>query len=186
MRRLGAADLIDHAAQLGGLVRVVVVGDEIATRGSRSMLRAFSEPSAVKKTTLSPSSPAQIAAEWGEPSWHQRGEVDEVRALEQLPHLRRELSHRREPIRSTRGGGSTGPSPVVKAARTASSALAADCSSRAWTVARRRGVLAEAGDVGEADRGVDVVGLAPAAAAELHHDEAERADVDARRPRRCR
>ena len=41
---------------------------EIATRGSRSMLRAFSEPSWVKKTTLSPSSPAQIAVELGEPS----------------------------------------------------------------------------------------------------------------------
>ena len=47
-----------------------------------------------------------------------------------------------------------------------------------------RGVLAEAGDVGEADRGVDVVGLAAAAAAELHHHEAERARR--RSPRRRR
>src|SRR4051795_7353106 len=41
---------------------------EIATRGSRSMLRALRLPSWVKKTTSSPSRPAQIAVELGEPS----------------------------------------------------------------------------------------------------------------------
>ena len=71
--------------------------------------------------------------------------------------------------------------PRRRAARSVGPGALAAASSRAWTVGEARGVLAEPGDVGEADRGVDVVGLAAAAAAELHHDEAERADVDRRR-----
>ena len=72
----------------------------------------------------------------------------------------------------------TGPSPVRIAARTASSASRGGLLVAGVDRGEERGVLAEARDVGEADGGVDVVGLAAAAAAELHHHEAERADVD--------
>ena len=68
---------------------------------------------------------------------------------------------------------------MLKAARTASSARGGRLLVARVDGGEAAGVLAEAGDVGEPDRVVDVVGLAAAAAAELHHHEAERADVDA-------
>ena len=94
---------------------------------------------------------------------HQRRDVGEVRALEQRPESASGGSsvitgeNTLQSRSSTRGGAEAGPSPVRIASRIASSAAAAEVASRAWTTARRRGVLAEAGAGREADSGVDVV-----------------------------
>src|SRR4051812_26043842 len=131
---------------------------EIATRGSRSMLRALRLPSWVKKTTSSPSRPAQIAVELGEPS--------RVRVARWAKFA---------PSNSARTSG--GSSAIARAypldERRRIDRPVAGCEGRADSVlgsrsrllvarmdhCQQRCVLAEAGDVTETDRVVDAVGL---------------------------
>ena len=77
--------------------------------------------------------------------------------------------------------GDGAESPTVKAERIASAAASAASSLRAWTMARGRPWAdggAEGGDLGQADRRVDRVLDAGAAAAQRHDGDAERAGID--------
>src|SRR3954454_21264618 len=141
------------------------------------MLRGFRLSTGVKKTMSSPSWPPQIAVELGEPSlvrvarWTKFAPSNSARTSGGSSAIGRAypLDEGRLRARAVAGGergaprvlGHGGPLFVARV-----------------DGGEPAGVLAQAGDVGEADRVVDVIGLAPPAAAQLHHHEAERADVD--------
>ena len=137
---------------------------EIATRGSRSMLRAFSEPSWVKKTTLSPSSPAQTrrsaasrraAASRGGRSSAPRTAPGPRRQLGH--HCRKYSSHLR--AASSKTSWSIGPPPTLVVRIELSAALSRRCWSRLGSqVAHVRSSAAPMrGSVPVVDRGVGEV-----------------------------